>query len=522
MKTESISQSFLADNMQAIGIGAGLFVAFVALMLAFKWREVVSTNVVHIVQSRKLTISYGTNQDAGNVYYAIPAYIPFFGLSRTVLPVNNFALNLHEYKAYDKDRVPFELDVTAFFRIADTNMAAKRVSSFDELHKQLVSIVQGAARKILASHEINSIMVDRATFGEQFTKEVANELQNWGVEPVKNMELMDIRDTGESRVIANIMAKKISHIEMESRTEVAANKQKATVAETEARRISDTAQIEAAQRTEVAKLEAQQTIGQRAAEAEKQVGVAKVDQERAIGVSREQASQLVQVEAAKTKQKQMEVVSVEVQRKAEIEKAAGIVKAEETAAVVAKNAEGQASAMVLEAQGKLQQTTLAADGQLVIAQRTAEGVRTSGQAKADAEAAMAEAVRANGKAKADAETAMAEAVKAMQLAPIEAQVKLAKEIGENQGYQTYLVTLKRVEAEQAIGIAQASALTKADVKVIVNSGNASSGIGSIGELLSSSGGQKFGAFLEGLKNTDTGSKLVDKVTDSGNGKAARA
>jgi len=45
------------------------------------------------------------------------------------------------------------------------------------------------------------------------------------------MELMDIRDAQGHANIANIMAKKSSHIEMESRTEVAKNRQLAETAE---------------------------------------------------------------------------------------------------------------------------------------------------------------------------------------------------------------------------------------------------------------------------------------------------
>jgi flotillin len=466
-----MNMASITENLAPIGVAALVLLGLVALLLAFAWREVVGTNKVHIVQSRKNTTSYGTGQSAGNVYYAIPAFIPLFGVSRIELPVNNFALNLHDYQAYDKDRVPFMLDLTAFFRIANTNMAAERVSSFEELHKQLVAIVQGAARKILASHDINSIMVDRATFGEQFTKEVATELQNWGVEPVKNMELMDIRDAGESKVIANIMAKKTSHIEMESRREVATNKQLATIAEIEAKRASDTADIEAKRRVQVSALEAQQAIGERTAEAEKLVGVAQAEQRRATGVAAEKSQQDIKAEAATTMDREMKIRAVETQRTAEIEKAAALVKADQEREVTIKVADG-----------KLEQT-----------KREAEGTRATGEAKADAE-------------------------KAIQLAPVEAQIVLAKEIGENQGYQTYLVTLRKVEAEQAIGIAQAASLEKADIKIIANSGSASAGISGLGELISSKGGQQVGAFLDGLKNTETGAKVIERAT--GNGRAS--
>lgn len=459
-------------NIQLIaGVAFGA-VFLVGIILAFAWREVVPSNKVHIVQSRSTTTSYGTNQSSGNVYYAIPSFIPVFGISRISLPVNNFALTLHEYKAYDKDRVPFELDVTAFFRIADTNVAASRVEDFEGLHKQLESVVQGAVRKILASYDIHQIMVDRSTFGKQFTEEVATELANWGVEPVKNMELMDIRDSGESRVLANIMAKKSSHIEMESRVEVATNKQKASVAETEAKRISDTATIDANQQIEVSKLQAQQAVGERGAATERAIGVARADQEKTVGVSREQAAQAVKEQAAATKKREMEIVSVEVQRKAEIEKSAAVVKAEQ----------------------EKQVTVTVAEGKLEQAKREAEGTRATGTAQADA-------------------------AKAMQLAPVEAQITLAKEIGNNQGYQTYLVTLRKIEADQAIGIAQAEALTEADIKVIANTGDAPSGINSIGDIFTSKGGLAVGAALEGLKNTPEGAKVLSKLTGNGSGTA---
>jgi flotillin len=324
-----------------------LFVAVVValfIVLPMLFRVVVDTNKVHIVQSKKRTTSYGTGQSSGNVYYKWPAWVPAIGVSRIVLPVNNFDLNLHGYKAYDKERVPFELDVTAFFRIADTNKAAERVATVEDLRKQLEYIVQGAVRKILASHDINQIMIDRATFGEQFTEEVKAELTNWGVEPVKNMELMDIRDSDNSNVITNIMAKKASHIEMESRTEVARNQQAAQTAEIEARRA-----------VHVAEQDAEQQVGQRTA-----------DKEKAIGIAQQKAQQDIKAEEALTAQKLMEVARVEQVKQAEINRDAAVVLGEQ-----------QKRVAVLDAEGQLEAT-----------KRRAEGVKTEGEAKAAAEQAM--------------------------------------------------------------------------------------------------------------------------------------
>ncbi len=314
------------------------------LLIAMMFRTVVETNRVHIVQSRKQTISYGTGQAAGNVYYNWPSKFPVIGITRIILPVSNFDLPLHQYKAYDKDRVPFELDVVAFFRIKDTNHAAERVSNFDDLKHQLLAIVQGAVRKILASHDINQIMVDRATFGQQFTVEVATELANWGVEPVKNMELMDIRDADGSAVIANIMAMKASHIEMSSRTEVARNKQEA-----------ETAEINARQVVEVRRQHAEQAVGERTAEKDK-----------AVGIATQKAAQEVKVEEAATREKEMIVIRVQQVRQAEITRDQQVVAAEQDR----------------------QTRVIMAEGNLEATKRHAEGVRLEGEAKGAAEQAM--------------------------------------------------------------------------------------------------------------------------------------
>lgn len=447
-----------------VSIAAVALTAFVTLMLMFKWRTVVQTNVVHIVQSRKKTTSFGAGREAGNVYYAIPPWVPAFGLTVTELPVNNFSQDLNDYQAYDKDRVPFNLHVTAFFRIANTDRAAERVAHFGALQEQLLLVMKGAVRKILASHDIHNIMVSRATFGQAFTEEVSAELESWGVVPVKSMELMDIKDANGSHVIADIMAKKTSHIEMESRVEVASNQQKAKTAEIDAARTVELSAIEAKRTTSLADQDMQQAVGERTAKQEQAVGVARAEQQKAVGVATEKAQQETKAQAAITKEKEMQIVSVQTQRQAEIQREAAIVVAEQQKKVTVTVAEGQLEKTKLEA----------------------AGTEMTGAAKAQAE-------------------------KAMQLAPIQAQIELAKEIGNNANYQTYLVTLRQVEASQAVGIAQAEALKEADIKVFANTGDAPSGITSVGDLFGTKGGLAVGAALEALKATKEGAAVAEAV-----------
>ena len=454
-------------------IAAIVFAAFIFLMMSTSLflRRVVPTNEVHIVQSGKATVSYGKEHEAGNTYYEWPAWLPKIGIVKIVLPVSVFDGDLEAYEAYDKGRLPFVVDVKAFFRISDSNLAAQRVSSFDELRSQLLAILQGAVRTILASADIEEIMQGRSQFGEAFTREVEAQLVNWGVSTVKNIELMDIRDASASHVIKNIMEKKKSLIEMQSRIEVAENMKRASIAEIEAKR-----------ETDVQLQDALQKVGARTAEKDK-----------AIGIANEQAQQAIKEQAKITTEKELEITKVSEVTTANIAKDVQIVKAnqdKETAAInkdmAVIEAAQEKETTILVAEGTKATTILVAEGNLESKKRESEGIAVEGTARAEAE-------------------------KAMQLAPVQAQIVLAKEIGNNEGYQKYLITIEQVKANQAVGLEQAKALSQADLKIIANSGNVENGMKGVMDIFSSNGGTNVGAMLEGLAQTEQGEALLKKV-----------
>lgn len=439
-----------------IGLASVVALAGLAVLVSFLLRRVVPTNEVHIVQSAKKTTSYGKDTSNGNTYYEWPSFLPLLGVTKVVLPVSVFDLDLTAYEAYDKGRLPFVVDVKAFFRITDSNAAAKSVASFGELHEQLKAIVQGAVRVILASNDIETILQGRSAFGDQFTKEVQEQLANWGVSTVKNIELMDIRDSQSSFVIKNIMEKKKSHIEMESRTEVAKNKQAAQIAEIEAQR----------------EVELQQQVAKQA------VGLRTIEAEREVELQNQAKIQAVKESEKTTKEKEMSVLKVHEIRTAEILKEKAIVKATQDKETVTIQADGQLEAARREAEATLE-----------LKRKESEGITLEGLAKAEAE-------------------------KALQLAPVQAQITLAKEIGSNESYQKYLITIRQVEASEAVGKEQAKALTNADVKVISNTGSPSTGISNVMDLFSSKGGTELGSMIEAFTQTEKGQALVSKFLGS--------
>lgn len=450
-----------------------ILVAIIGYVLSL--RRIVPTNVVHIVQRGDKTVSYGVGKGS-NVYYEFPKWLPKIGVEVRVLPVSNFDIDLQKYSAYDKDRVPFVVDVKAFFHISDTNKAAEKVESFLELKAQLANVVQGAVRSILAKSKLEEIMEERSIFGDKFTESVKADLQNWGAEAIKNIELMDVRDADGSSVIHQIMAKRMSAIDMESRTEVAKNK-----------RMAEQAEVEAKKDIEVTRAEAERVSGEAQARSQQAIGIAQAVSVKESGIAQQQSVSEIAKAERLTAEQQMEVIKVNQIKQAEIDKEKAII-----------NADQEKKKVEIEAQANKFKVETNASAQLEAQKKEAEGIKSIGEAEASI-------LLAKG-------ISEAESKKAMELAGVTAQTTLAKEIGENKPYQDYLIRVKEVEVSQVVGVTQyesiANALSNADLKLLVNSGDVQSGIGKFSDIFTAKGASQLNGVIETLKQTDEGKHIL--------------
>lgn len=456
----------------------GLLMLFLTIYI-LRLRRIVPTNVVHIVQRGKTTTSYGVGKTS-NVYYEWPGWLPRIGVTVRELPVSNFDIDLKKYEAYDQDRVPFVVDVKAFFHIANTNVAAEKVESFEELKGQLENVVQGAVRSILAKSKLEEIMEERSIFGEKFTAMVNADLQNWGVESIKNIELMDVRDAEGSHVIQQIMAKRMSAIDKESRVEVARNRQ-----------LAEQAELDAEQEISVKRADTERISGEASAKSRQAIGVAEAKSLEVSGIA-EQNSLMKIAEASKTtEEKKMDVIRVNQVKQSEINKESEIIDAEKQQRRIQIQAEADKFRIETEAAANLESK-----------RRSAEGIEAEGTSEA-------KVIAAKGKSN-------AEALKAEQLASVTAQTELAREIGENQGYQDYLIRVKTVDKDEVVEVAQAEAygkaLEKADLKILANSGDVQSGMNKFTDILSSKGGSQMNGLIESLKQTDEGKAIMSLLS----------
>jgi len=453
---------------------SSVIVLFIIIFYLLSLRRIVPTNIVHIVQRGKQTVSYGVGKTS-NVYYEFPKWIPIIGVDVRELPVSNFDIELHQYSAYDKDRVPFVVDVKAFFHISDTNIAAAKVESYQELKKQLENVVQGAVRSILAKSKLEEIMEERSIFGTKFTEAVNSDLTNWGVASIKNIELMDVRDADGSKVINQIMAKRMSAIDMESRVEIAQNKKKAEQAELEAQKNID-----------ITRFESLRDAGEAKAESDKAIGVARANSIKATGIAEQMSLSDIANAERSTAEQLMEVIKIKEVKQAEIDKEKEIIQEQMLKARIEIKAEANKFQVETEAKAKLE------------AQKNeAQGIKAVGEAEA-------EVIAAKGESEASVE-------KAKQLASVTAQTTLATEIGDNQQYQDYLIRVKTVDKDEIVEVAKAKAmaeaLSKADLKILANSGDVQSGMNKLSDILSTKGGSQINGLIESLKQTDEGAAL---------------
>lgn len=448
--------------------GAGIAVLVVialGLLITMALRRVVDTNMVHIVQAGKKTTSYGKGREAGNVYYEIPSFIPMFGVTVSKLPISNFPISLDNYPAYDLGRLPFRVDVRAFLVIFDSDKAAERVSSFEQLKADLGEILKGAVRRVLSEHKLEEILGMRSELAKTFTEEVQEQLKEWGVRTVKVIEFMDMRDDADSTVIHDIQAKDKSRINQESRIKVAENE-----------RIAEQAEIEATRSVDISKQDAIEKVGIREAEVAQTIGSAK-----------ELSNQKILEQQAITTEKQMEVQRVNDTKTAEINKSVAIIQAEEQQRVAEVKANQDKQVTIIGADAEKQRVTTLATaekerletesaGQLTAATNEAKGIEAKGMAE--------------GKAK-----------EAVLLAEVTPQITLAKEIGENGPYQTYLVSVEQIKANKDVGVANAQALGNAQIKVVVTGGSAQDGMSNVLDLVSPKGGALVGAAIEAFQAT---------------------
>ena len=338
----------------------GLFILF---LIARSLRRVVPTNEVHILQKGNKTIIKWRGFEWWNVYYKFPEWVPKLWVSVTRLPLFVFDVKLVDYQAYDNWKVPFKVDVTAFFVIRDPEIAATRIADFAELQEQLVEVVRGAVRKTLAQYDIRKIMESRSEIWQEFYQEVTQAVKEWWVE-LKNTEFMDIRDADWYNVIRNLLEKKRKQIETEAAEEVARKEAEKEMVEAEEKK-----------KAELVKIQAEQEAQLKRIEAEKLIKAQEVEKNKLVALQEQEAKQMLLEKEKETKTKELEIKLLEEQKQAEIEKVKEIIEAEKQKEKEIIQAEAKKEKELKEAEAKAKAIEMEAEAKAKALEKEAEAKR---------------------------------------------------------------------------------------------------------------------------------------------------
>lgn len=442
------------------------------IVLLFLWtllRKVVATNEVHVVQKGKNSIPYGRWSEAWNVYFAWPSWVPVFWVSVTKLPLSIFDLQLRDYKAYDIWKVPFQVDITAFFEIKNAELAAQKVYTINELKEQLNETLKWVVRKILASKDIVEIMESRAEIKNEFYQEVFEAVKSWWVD-LKNVEFMDIRDWEWSEVVTNIMLKKRSFIEAESRKEVAVNKRNAEIAEENARAEARAAAAKAHSEADIIESDAIRLADLKKIENEKLTQNQEIEKERILSVQKEEAKQKIYIAEKETTANKLAIKQLEDEKNAEIAKNIELIKADE-----------QKQKTIIDSEAEKRSTELDAEAEKIKVMLQAEAEKTRIESIWLAKAKEIDYI---GTAEAKNKEQMA---KALNMFSLEAFDFLKKELD--------------VKVAEIVDLEKAKALSKADVKIISTWKNWWEWVNSFMDLFSANWGTNIWAMIEATKNT---------------------
>jgi flotillin len=439
--------------LQYILIGLAVLAIAAPFLIAWMWRVVVPTNMVHIVNVAKSQKVYGRNYPAGNAYFRFPEWFPFVGVSVTQFETSNFQIKLENKEVNAFNNVPILISTQSVFVLKDAKIVAEKVASDKVMKDSLTDIVISSLRTVCNKYTIEELLAKRKEISSDFSEEVNKNTNEWGLVAVNELHITSIEDGSNSRAIADIREKEKSRINCESRLVQAAREREAKMAEIEAQRQVDLAEQEALQ----------------------QVATRTAEKEKAIGIAQELTKQEIAEQIRITTERDMEVKAVQDNKAAEIAKTVAETNAKAAKAVEITNAEAEKEKQALEA-----------DAQLIFDQKQAEGIKAK-------EFANAESIAKVGAAKATAE-------KEMQLASVTAQVTLAEKVGDNKAYQDYLVRKDQVVANKEVGIAQAAALEKANINIVGGSG--------------SNAGMMLASALNGFGSTELGQKVINTVTKS--------
>jgi len=275
---------------------AAFIIAAIIIICAFAWYRIISPTEAHLVitPSKKMIVSSDDSiaTDGKKTYFSIPSGIPFIGRQVRVMDLT-IKEAVVEQESYEKNQARFKVKSSTKYRISNVNRAAETFDNDIELRKQLEEVIVSSTNAVAALYDVVDMRSKKKQMSAAIHEEMKDDLEQWGLSLI-SFQLIDFRDTADSKIISDISKRREVEIEARTREENAEKKKNARIKEADAE--------ELAKSREIAK---DQVIAEREQNKEQKIA----EQQKLA------------------EQKRFDVVQVQVVRQAEIDKEKAIVEA---------------------------------------------------------------------------------------------------------------------------------------------------------------------------------------------------
>lgn len=300
--------------------------ALIIVICLFAWYRIVDPSEAHLVAtpSGKFVASPDENVGDRRTYFAIPSWIPFIGRAIRIMDVTIKEIPM-EQETIEKNQARYNVRSSTKFRVKNVKQSAETFISDTELQEQLKEIVRAGVRAITVQYDVVDARAKKREIEQKIREEIVDDLNNWGLELI-NFQLVEFKDTEDSKIISNIS--KRSEVEIEART-----------------------REQNAEKLKQAKI--------KEAEADEKSRQREIERDRVVGEQEQLKKQKIAEKEKLAQEKHYEVVQVQVIKQAEIDKEKAIVVAKQNK----ETEEIRKEQKLLEGQGDRQKAEEVAKGE---------------------------------------------------------------------------------------------------------------------------------------------------------------
>ncbi len=281
-------------------------VLLIFIICAFAWYRIVDPSEAHLVVTPKGKFVVSPDEKVGErrTYFAIPSWLPFVGRAIRIMDVTIKEI-LIEQETIEKNQARYSVKSSTKYRVKEVKVSAETFISDKDLQEQLKEIVRAGVRAISVQYDVVDARANKRDIETKIRKEIVDDLQKWGLELI-NFQLVEFKDTADSKIISNISRR--SEVEIEART-----------------------REQNAEKLKQAKI--------KEAEADEKSKQREIERDRVVGEQEQLRDQKISTAKRVAEEKRFEVVQVQVIKQAKIDKEKAIVLANQNKETEAINKE---------------------------------------------------------------------------------------------------------------------------------------------------------------------------------------